>query len=204
MVEQRPVIISCDGHATGRPEDYVPYVEPAYRAQYEEFVRELEARRAAEAKAAEKKRSLFSDEGSFGFDKETGDARDGEWNSSIRTDVLEGEGVEGLLVLTPADVPDEAGVIEDDPLPPSLRRQVEPLGLLETHPSAIELDVLGIGNPRLLAAVGRAPVELLLLRNRPGALAFGQGREAVKRLRADPEPCADRIRLGVVEAVNAC
>ena len=43
MAEQRPVIISCDGHATGRPEDYVPYVEPAYRGEYENFVRELKA-----------------------------------------------------------------------------------------------------------------------------------------------------------------
>ena len=42
MTEQRPVIISCDGHVTGRPEDYVPYVEPGYRRQYEEFVRGLQ------------------------------------------------------------------------------------------------------------------------------------------------------------------
>ena len=34
MTEPRPLIISCDGHATGRPQDYVPYVEPAYRARY--------------------------------------------------------------------------------------------------------------------------------------------------------------------------
>ena len=37
MQDERPVIISCDGHATGRPEDYVPYIEPAYRAQYEDM-----------------------------------------------------------------------------------------------------------------------------------------------------------------------
>ena len=41
----RPVIISCDGHATGRPEDYVPYIEPSYREQYDEFVRALLAGR---------------------------------------------------------------------------------------------------------------------------------------------------------------
>ena len=34
---QRPVIISCDGHATGRPADYVPYIDPAYRERYAEF-----------------------------------------------------------------------------------------------------------------------------------------------------------------------
>jgi predicted TIM-barrel fold metal-dependent hydrolase len=93
MSEQRPVIISCDGHATGRPQDYVPYVEPSYRGKYEEFVRELEAKRAAEALAAKDKKSLYSDEGSFGFNGERGDARDGEWNSSVRAEVLEGEGV---------------------------------------------------------------------------------------------------------------
>ena len=51
MPEKRPVIISCDGHATGRAEDYVPYVEPAYRERYEEFVRELAERQATQAKA---------------------------------------------------------------------------------------------------------------------------------------------------------
>ena len=40
-METRPVIISCDGHATGRPEDYVPYVEPRYRDKYQQFVRDL-------------------------------------------------------------------------------------------------------------------------------------------------------------------
>ena len=93
MTEQRPVIISCDGHATGRPEDYVPYVEPAYRERYEEFVRGLAKQRAAQAKAREHDRSLFSKEGSEAFEAETGNARDGEWNSAVRTEVLEGEGV---------------------------------------------------------------------------------------------------------------
>ncbi len=84
MAESRPVIISCDGHATGRAQDYVPYVEPAYRGKYQEFVGELAAKRAE----AKQKESLFSDEGSFGLDQETGDARDGEWNSSLRAEVL--------------------------------------------------------------------------------------------------------------------
>ena len=101
MAEQRPVIISCDGHATGRPEDYVPYVEPAYRGKYEEFVRELKVRQADEAG----KRSLFSDEGSFGLKEKTGDERDGEWNSSVRTEVLEGEGVVAEVLFPNGGVP---------------------------------------------------------------------------------------------------
>ena len=36
MAEQRPVIISCDGHATARPNDYIPYIDPAYRERYAE------------------------------------------------------------------------------------------------------------------------------------------------------------------------
>ena len=105
MAEQRPVVISCDGHATGRPEDYVPYVEPSYRGRYEEFVRELKARQAAQTKARKEGSSLFSDEGSFGLEKETGDARDGEWNSAIRTEVLEGEGVVGEVLFPNGGVP---------------------------------------------------------------------------------------------------
>lgn len=93
MAEQRPVVISCDGHATGRPEDYIPYVEPAYRERYQEFVTGLELRKAKLAKAREENRMLFSKEGSEAFEEETGAGRDGEWNSAVRTEVLEGEGV---------------------------------------------------------------------------------------------------------------
>ncbi len=105
MVEERPVIISCDGHATGRPEDYVPYVEPGYRGQYEEFVRELAAKRAAMAKARAADRSLFSKEGSEQFEAETGSGRDGEWSSAVRTEVLEGEGVVAEVLFPNAGVP---------------------------------------------------------------------------------------------------
>jgi len=105
MTEHRPVIISCDGHATGRPEDYVSYVEPAYRGKYEEFVREFKAKQAAAAKARKEGRSLFSDEGSFAFDEETGDARDGEWNSAVRTRVLEEEGVVAEVLFPNGGVP---------------------------------------------------------------------------------------------------
>jgi len=105
MTAQRPVIISCDGHATGRPEDYIPYVEPAYRAKYEEFVLELEKRKEAAVKAREEDRSLFSKEGSDAFAMETGAGRDGEWNSSVRTQVLEGEGVVGEVLFPNGGVP---------------------------------------------------------------------------------------------------
>ena len=105
MTQQRPVIISCDGHATGRPEDYIPYVEPAYRDRYEEFVRELERRKAAQAKAREQDRSLFSKAGSEAFEEETGSGRDGEWNSSVRTEVLEGEGVVAEVLFPNGGVP---------------------------------------------------------------------------------------------------
>jgi predicted TIM-barrel fold metal-dependent hydrolase len=105
VLDQRPIIISCDGHATGRPEDYIPYVERAYRAKYREFVHELEVRKAKLAKAREENRSLFSKEGSDAFDAEVGDARDGEWNSSVRAQVLEGEGIVAEVLFPNGGVP---------------------------------------------------------------------------------------------------
>src|SRR6478752_2100500 len=105
MTEPRPVIISCDGHATGRPADYVPYIEPAYREQYDEFVRVLEAARVAREQATEEDRSLFSKAGADAFKAETGNARDGEWNSPLRTEVLEGEGVVAEVLFPNAGVP---------------------------------------------------------------------------------------------------
>jgi predicted TIM-barrel fold metal-dependent hydrolase len=101
----RPVIISCDGHATGRPEDYIPYIEPAYRAQYDEFVRALLNARAARAKATDENRSLFSKEGADAFKAATGNARDGQWNSELRTEVLEGEGVVAEVLFPDSGVP---------------------------------------------------------------------------------------------------
>ena len=105
MTSPRPVIISCDGHATGRAEDYVPYVERGYREKYAEFMAELERREAAQARAREADRSLFSKEGSEAFEAETGDARDGEWNSSVRSDVLEREGVVAEVLFPNGRVP---------------------------------------------------------------------------------------------------
>jgi predicted TIM-barrel fold metal-dependent hydrolase len=105
MATDRPVIISCDGHAAGRPEDYVPYVEPAYRDRYDEFVRAFQARREAQAEARGEDRALFSKEGSEAFEAETGSDRDGEWSSSVRTRVLEGEGVVAEVLFPNASVP---------------------------------------------------------------------------------------------------
>ncbi len=105
MAEQREIVISCDGHATGRPDDYVPYIDPAYRDRYAEFAREVKARRAAQRKAMQSGASLFTDEGSFGLDEETGDDRDGEWNSTVRTRVLEGEGVVAEVLFPNGGVP---------------------------------------------------------------------------------------------------
>jgi predicted TIM-barrel fold metal-dependent hydrolase len=105
MSDHRPVIISCDGHATARPDDYVPYIEPKYRERYEEFATALKQQRAAARKARQDGTSLFTDEGSFGLDEETGDDRDGEWNSRIRERVLEGEGIVGEVLFPNGGVP---------------------------------------------------------------------------------------------------
>lgn len=105
MTSQRPVIISCDGHATGRPADYVPYIDPADRERYAEFAREITAQRAARRKAQQEGTSLFTDDGSFGLDQETGDDRDGEWSSGVRTRVLEGEGIVGEVLFPNGGLP---------------------------------------------------------------------------------------------------
>jgi predicted TIM-barrel fold metal-dependent hydrolase len=105
MRAERPVIISCDGHATGRPEDYRPYIEPAFREQYAEFEQALAAQRAARARATQENRSLFSKQGADEFAAATGDARDGEWNSERRTEVLDGEGVVAEVLFPNNGVP---------------------------------------------------------------------------------------------------
>ncbi len=105
MSDQRPVIISCDGHAAGRPEDYVPYIEPAYREQYEDWAGLLVKRREAQAKATEEDRGLFSKEGSDKFKSETGGGRDGEWDSAVRTEVLDIEGVVAEVLFPNPGVP---------------------------------------------------------------------------------------------------
>ncbi len=105
MTEARQIIISCDGHATGRPQDYIPYVDPNYRSRYEDFVREFQAKQSQQAAAKKQGESLFTDEGSFAFNEERGDDRDGEWNSSVRTRVLEEEGIVAEVLFPNGGVP---------------------------------------------------------------------------------------------------
>ncbi len=105
MTAERAIVISCDGHATARPDDYVPYIDPAYRERYEEFAIGVKKHRAAQRRAMQEGKSLFKDEGSFGLDEETDDDRDGEWNSAVRTRVLEGEGVVAEVLFPNGGVP---------------------------------------------------------------------------------------------------
>lgn len=101
----RPAIISCDGHASGRPSDYAPYIEPAYRERYDEFVAVLEHRRVSMEAARDADKSLFSKQGSDAFNDAVGDGRDGEWNSNVRTRVLDGEGVVAEVLFPNPGVP---------------------------------------------------------------------------------------------------
>ena len=107
MSEHRPIVISCDGHAAGRPEDYVPYIEPAYRDRYQEFVDGVRAQAlAARAAAAAQNRSLFSKEGVEAFEQVGGpNGRDGEWDSALRTEVLEADGVVAEVLFPNGGVP---------------------------------------------------------------------------------------------------
>lgn len=105
MSTQRPVIISCDGHATGRPEDYTDYVERAYRDRYADFVEHLHGVRLKMEERRENDEGLFSKQGSEAFEAATGDDRDGEWNSAVRTRVLEQEGVVAEVLFPNGGVP---------------------------------------------------------------------------------------------------
>jgi predicted TIM-barrel fold metal-dependent hydrolase len=105
MTGERPVIISCDGHAAGRPEDYVSYIDPDYRDQYEEWAGLLVKRREAQAAATENDKGLFSKQGTDDFKMKTGDGRDGEWNSPLRTRVLEDDGVVAEVLFPNPGVP---------------------------------------------------------------------------------------------------
>ena len=105
MSIERPVIISCDGHANGRPEDFAPYVEPAYRDRYADFVEHQHGVRLKMEERKDRDESLFSKEGSAEFEAATGDDRDGEWNSAVRTRVIEQEGVVAEVLFPNAGVP---------------------------------------------------------------------------------------------------
>ncbi|HEX5268721.1 MAG TPA: amidohydrolase family protein [Acidimicrobiales bacterium] len=108
MAEDRHVVISCDCHAVGRPDDYTPYIEPAYRDRYEDFL--AHQRRAAEALAAAtaENRSLFSKEGTDEFESLGAVAdggRDGQWDSPRRVKELEADGVVAEVVFPNNGVP---------------------------------------------------------------------------------------------------
>ena len=108
MAEDRHVVISCDCHAVGRPEDYTDYIEPGYRGQYEGFVDQQ--RRAAEAltRATAENRSLFSKEGTDEFEAlgaVAGGGREGQWDSGRRVKELEADGIVAEVVFPNNGVP---------------------------------------------------------------------------------------------------
>lgn len=101
-------MISCDCHAVGRPEDYTPYIDSAYRGRYEDFV--ARQRRAAEAvaRATAENRSLFSKEGTAEFealDAVADGGREGQWDSARRVKELEADGVVAEVVFPNNGVP---------------------------------------------------------------------------------------------------
>lgn len=108
MAEQRHVVISCDCHAVARPEEYTPYIDPAYRQTYLDFVDHQ--RRAAEAvaRATAENRSLFSKEGTDEFEGLAAVAeggREGQWDSARRVKELEADGVVAEVLFPNNGVP---------------------------------------------------------------------------------------------------
>ena len=97
-------------HLVRRPrhrpaEDYTGYIEPAYRDRYVDFVEHLHGVRLKAKERRDADEGLFSKKGSEEFEAATGDDRDGEWNSSVRTRVLEGEGVVAEVFFPNGGVP---------------------------------------------------------------------------------------------------
>ncbi|HUI02389.1 MAG TPA: amidohydrolase family protein [Acidimicrobiales bacterium] len=103
--DARVVVISCDGHAAGRPADYAPYIDPAYRRAFDEWVRTEDGVAAARAAALEEDRFLFSKAGSEEFESRTGDMRDGEWDPALRTIALEDDGIVAEVLFPNSCVP---------------------------------------------------------------------------------------------------
>lgn len=89
----RPVIVSCDGHVAARTIEYRPYIDSQYLTEFDAWATQVDRHRAAMLEAREQNRSLFSKEGSDAFAAETGDGRDGEWDSDIRTREMEADGI---------------------------------------------------------------------------------------------------------------
>jgi predicted TIM-barrel fold metal-dependent hydrolase len=105
---ERHIVISCDCHAVGRPQDFRPYIDEAYRPAYDSFVERQRAARAAIARATTEGTSLFSKEGTDEFESQEAVAfggRDGEWDSPRRVKELEADGVVAEVVFPNAGVP---------------------------------------------------------------------------------------------------
>ena len=108
MSSERHIVISCDCHAVGRPQDFQPYIEQAYRQAYDEFVERQRAARQAIARATTEGKSLFSKEGMDDFESQDAVAfggRDGEWDSPRRVKELEADGVVAEVVFPNSGVP---------------------------------------------------------------------------------------------------
>jgi predicted TIM-barrel fold metal-dependent hydrolase len=97
-MSDRHTVISCDCHATARPEEYLQYVDAAYRDAYEASVEVAEARAVSVAKAMDAGQSLFSKEGVEDFAEEAGDGKQGQWDSDVRVKELEADGVVAEII----------------------------------------------------------------------------------------------------------
>ncbi|MHB8465652.1 MAG: amidohydrolase family protein, partial [Acidimicrobiales bacterium] len=108
MTSERHTVISCDCHAVGRPVDFEPYIDEAYRHAYQDFVAKQAAGRAKTAAAIEAGKSLFSKDGVESFEDQEAVAdggRNGEWDSGRRLKELEADGVVAEVVFPNSGVP---------------------------------------------------------------------------------------------------
>jgi predicted TIM-barrel fold metal-dependent hydrolase len=101
----RVVVISCDGHASGRPADYAEYIDPAFRWQFDEWLKAQAHLESSQATARDEDRFLFSKAGSEEFEARTGNLRDGEWNPAVRTVALEQDGIVAEVLFPNSCVP---------------------------------------------------------------------------------------------------
>src|SRR3954447_7347641 len=108
MKNERLVVVSCDCHAVGRPEDYRPYIEAGYQSRYDDYVREQEVLAAKMAEAVEANQSLFSKEGTEEYEAQEAVAaggREGQWDSDRRVKELEADGTTAEVVFPNGGVP---------------------------------------------------------------------------------------------------
>jgi predicted TIM-barrel fold metal-dependent hydrolase len=108
VTADRHTVISCDCHAIGRPEDFRPYIDAAYRDAYDDYVAGQRRAAARVKESIEKGQSLFSKEGVDSFEGQDAVAlggRDGEWDSARRVKELEDDGVVAEVVFPNGGVP---------------------------------------------------------------------------------------------------